>query len=109
MGQDLELQIRLSLPGEQIINHLKIHHQSLQDRVEAGIKLAMDELCQDDAIEKLVAEQVKATLRSNVHSAITSWEVQNAIRKSIGDKIQDKLAEYADQVGEKLSQALQQK
>jgi hypothetical protein len=77
-----------------------INNKNLEDQVEAGIQMALDEISNADNFALLIKEKTIAAISSIVTEHAFGWEVKKRIQKAIDDTIKAKINEFADKVSQ---------
>jgi len=106
MKTDIRLNVQLEVPAQQILSNLRFYNEDVERQVEEGVKLAIEELANEENLSRLVADEVKKKLKQNIVEYVLSYQVKAAISKSIEDAVLGKIQTYADEVATKVSEQL---
>ena len=100
------IRLELGIDAQKFIQQVQIYNGSVQEQVEKGIELALNDLCEDDNLTEKIRETTKIELENLVHKVVLSWETKQKIEKIIYNKISEKIEQYADDIASKVTSSL---
>jgi hypothetical protein len=103
MKTDIRLTVDLQVPATQILSNLRFYNEDVEKQVEEGVKLAIKEIAEEQNLSRMVADEVKRKLRQNITDYVFSYEVRQAINKSIETAVLGSVQKYAHEVAAKVS------
>jgi hypothetical protein len=98
----VQLKIELDFSAYKVLNHVRIHNETIEKQIAAGIEKAITELTQENNFVDIVCNQAKKDFLLVTNKSIASWQLQNKLQNLIEEKISKQLEEYADKVAEQL-------
>jgi hypothetical protein len=106
MNTEISLRIELGVAAQKILQQIQLHHGTVEEQVEKGVQLAINDICNGDAFVQSVREATKQELAQIVNKAVLSWETRSRIEKLVAEKIGEKVGVYADQLAETITASL---
>lgn len=107
MNELINLRVDLGINAQKIMQQVQIHNQSIEDLVEKGINLALQDVLKEDDFVEGIRAHCKKEMKEVVNKAVMSWEVRGKIQKMIEDKIGVKINEFSDRIAESIVIALE--
>lgn len=90
------IKLELDIHATRMIQQLQIHNDQLEERVEAGIKKALDELFDRDNFEDSVADLVKDEIEKAIRHAVSDWTLRAKIHDAVHKVIEGKVDAIAE-------------
>lgn len=106
MENTTTIKLELGIDATRFVQQVKIRNESIENSIEKGIQLAMDDLLEEDNFIQSIRQATKQELENIVNKNVLTWEVKNNIQKLISEKVGKKIEEYADKISEKLTNSL---
>lgn len=103
MNTETRLRMELELPAYKITQWLETHNAQVEQEVEAGVKLAIDQLSESGTLANAVKEQVIASIQKAISKSVDSWDFKNAIMKKIQDAVILEVDKYAVQIADAIT------
>jgi hypothetical protein len=100
------IKIDLGIEASQFIQHVQLHNEQIEAQIEKGINAALEEIVKGDNFSNSIKEATIQEIKNIVHKRILSYDIQKAIGDSIREKVDQKIALYADGIAEKITQSL---
>lgn len=94
------IRLDLGINAQRFMQQVMINNQKLEEQIEAGIKLALDEIANTENFTLIIKDKTIAAISSIVTEATFGWEVRKKIQKAIDDQIQQKINEFAEKVAQ---------
>lgn len=99
------IRLELGINAQKMIQQIQLNNHAIEESLEEGINLALKDLTEKDTLTEIIRQEAKAEILKIVRETVNGWELrtmlQDTVRKSLGDKMQ----EYADQVAEELTKS----
>lgn len=94
------VKLELGINAQRFMQQVMINNQKMEEQIEAGIKLALDEISNTENFTLLIKDKTIAAISSLVTEATFGWDLRKKIQKAIDDQIQQKINEFAEKVAQ---------
>lgn len=98
--------LELDIAAQRIISQFQGDTKLIEDQISKGIEKALTEILSEENFTQMVCDKTKQQIETIIHQAVVSYEVRGKITKAIDDAIGKKIAAYADQLAEKMTNGL---
>ena len=102
----IQIRLDLGIDARRMMQQVQLENKHLEEQIEKGIQLALNDLAEGDNFIEHVREQTKLELANIVNRAIMSFEIKHAVTKAINEKMAKKMEEYAEQISEQMIKKL---
>lgn len=107
MGEPtFSIKLELGISAQKIIQQVQCNHVLLEEQIQKGIELALDDILSTDNFVEVVRENTKKEINNIVTQCILRWETRDKINKIVNEKIGQKIDEYADNIAERVTKNL---
>ncbi len=100
------VKIELDIAAQKLLQNVQIQNRELEQQIEKGIKLAMDNLAKDDAFVDMVRIATEKEVETLFRKAIMSYEFQNRITKAVQEKAGNAIEKYSNDLADKITKTL---
>jgi len=95
--------MELEVPAYKVTHFLETHNAQVEQEVETGVKLAIEQLAESGTLASMVKEQVMYSVRKAVTESVDSWDFKLAIMKKIQDAVTAEVDKYATSFADALT------
>jgi hypothetical protein len=103
MRNETTLRMELELPAYKITQWLETHNDQVEQEVETGVKMAIDQLTESGTLANMVKEQVIISVQRAITQSVDSWDFKNAMMKKIQDAVISEVDKYAVQIADAIT------
>ncbi len=96
------LRLELGISAERLVSQVLVDNRQLEDRLTAGIKKGLEELLNEDGLDRMIADAVKEEVRNTIRQASASWSLKHKIHEAIFNQLDEKVAVIAKDWGDKM-------
>jgi len=100
------VKIELDIAAQKLLQNVQIQNRELEQQIEKGIKLAMDNLAKDDAFVDMVRIATEKEVETVFRRAIMGYEFQNRITKVLHEKAGAAIDKYSNDLADKITETL---
>ena len=102
----ITLRIDLDVAAQEIMQNVQLHNREIEQQIEKGIQLAMDNLAKDDAFVDMVRIATEKEVETVFRRAIMGYEFQNRITKVLHEKAGAAIDKYSNDLADKITETL---
>ena len=106
MEELTKIRLELGINAQKMIQQVQLNNKIIEDQIEKGIQLALDDISKDDNFIEVIREQTKKELHDIIRKTTMSYEVRSLISKAVETKLGDKIDAFAEKIVEKISETL---
>jgi hypothetical protein len=100
------VRIELGINAQRLISQFQINNKQLEESVQKGINLALDEMINDENFIRTIADHTKKEMMGIITSGIWQLGFREKMKASFESHVGKKIDEFNYQLSEKLSEAL---
>ena len=106
MSELINLRIDLGINAQKIMQQVQIHNQGIEDAVQRGVELAVQELANSENIVLAVKAATLKEFQDLITQRVISWEVKQALMTEIDKRVGEKISEYAEKIASNITKNL---
>lgn len=105
MENQTSIRLELGIDARRIMQHVRIDNHRIEDQLEKGIQLAIDDLTEDNFIET-IRQTAKDEIKRIVTKELLSFNFQDEIIKSLRESARKSIEQYSDKLSNKITESL---
>lgn len=106
MEQLATIRLGLGINAQKMVQQVQLNNKIIEDQIEKGIQLALDDITKDDNFVEIIREQTKKELHDIIRKTTMSYEVRSKISKAVEEKLGERIDMFADKIADKISETL---
>lgn len=106
MDNMVSLRIELGISAQRIIQQLTLDHKTIEEQVQKGVELALDELLEGDSLVNHIKRGTKQAFSEAINSVLVGWEFKSKMEEAIQKKMAEKIEEHANKIAAKIAAEL---
>ena len=101
------ISMNVDIAAQKIISQIAINNMTIEEELKRSIEKAIADIFEvPEVFDAMIKESIQRSLVSTVNSIILSYDLKQRISQSITNIVEDKLSDYAEEIGKKIESAI---